>query len=88
MVTPSRLLSCCHHGLLSSGGGGALNRIWKVVTVSPLPGGFGMVTYGFGYSVQASGTFGTLETIWPGRVGGVLGGNFRLETHAAAHYPR
>ena len=62
MVTFNRLLSCCHHGLLSIGAGGALNRIWNVVTVSPLPGGFGMLTYGFGYSVQASGTFGTLET--------------------------
>ncbi len=54
-----------------------------MVTVSPLPGGFGMETYGFGYSVQASGTFGTLDTTCPGRVAGVLGGNCRLETHAA-----
>src|SRR5215510_4688526 len=45
MVTFRRLLSCCHQGLLSIGAGGALNRIWNVVTVSPLPGGLGMETY-------------------------------------------
>src|SRR5215831_7492394 len=83
MVTFRRLLSCCHQGLLSIGAGGALNRIWNVVTVSPLPGGLGMVTYAVGYSVHASGTFGTLETICPGRFGGVFGGNFNVETHAA-----